>query len=264
MYFGIHVIVINIFAGEMKAKFFLILISVALTAGCSQDNYAEAFLSGDNVKSSSSSNSDKSNQPVISTKRQISKPRSDGYMRIIGDLRWDELTSNPEWRERFSCLGNGSYNSVVRNTPYSHGATSDFYVDDRFQGVFTNEIKENREPGADLSYNKFVLVESPYGAYAKKLNVDCNYTVGGIKMNPDIVQFRENTRTPSGFMTSIVGFAIPDSSQWRAFTAAIEGKYEYNGIKYCSRYTCWQGLFATPTPYTISILDNVRTDSSEF
>ncbi|QNI89927.1 hypothetical protein SynROS8604_03319 [Synechococcus sp. ROS8604] len=157
-------------------------------------------------------------------------------MRIVGDLRWDELTSIPEWRERFSCLGNG--------INYS-----------------------NPEP--------FVS-----GEVKRLSDIDCNYTVGGIKMNPDSVQFRENARSPSGYMASSVDFAIPDPSQRRAFLEAIREKYEmiegdtvyhvsppYTYTKYCSKYTCWSflaGIWAKPTPYTISILDNVRTNSSEF
>jgi hypothetical protein len=89
------------------------------------------------------------------------------------------------------------------------------------------------------------------------------------------VETVKNTGTPSGMMTEYVVFKINDISKARAFWAAIKSKYpqvlgEDSNETYCSKYTCWHNyngyqevnFNARPTPYTISILDNVKIDAS--
>ena len=72
-------------------------------------------------------------------------------------------------------------------------------------------------------------------------------------------------------MTEYVEFSIPSNAQARAFKAAIKGKYSLTIDKgNCSKYSCFNfgtyrnGFSIKPTDYTISILDNVGVDSSNF
>lgn len=50
----------------------------------------------------------------------IPESQKDGYMRIVGDLRWDQLTSPSEWKERIKCLKNddGKGPNEIQNLQY--------------------------------------------------------------------------------------------------------------------------------------------------
>ena len=173
-------------------------------------------------------------QPDVSIKPQeIPESQREGYMRIIGDLRWDKFFSRNDWIKRFpDCLYGGKY--------------------------WVPEVARNKE-----------------GAFGEVIKYCSNFVIGGISISPQAVSLSANSGTSSGGMTSSVEFVIKDKSQFRAFVAAIKDKYDavsddyYQGeTLYCSRYTCWRfeldTIFATPTPYTVSILDKVRIDSSKF
>lgn len=168
------------------------------------------------------------NDPVLEemvSQSEIPEAQREGYMRIVGDLRWDQLTSPSEWMNRFKCL-----------------------------------------------YEKQRLVPKD------KERVGCVEDVGGIGMGPVSVDFGETSGTASGRITTKVVFVIPEVADYRAFIALIKQKYDLATNKdfdrfYCSRYTCWKlnyylsgrkGVGATPTPYTVSILDNKKVDTSMF
>lgn len=158
---------------------------------------------------------------------EIPEAQREGYMRIVGDLRWDQLTSPSEWMNRFKCL-----------------------------------------------YEK----QSNYLVPKDQEKVGCVEDVGGIGMGPYGVSFGDTSGTASGRITTKVVFVIPEAADYRAFDALIKQKYdlatnENFGKLYCSKYTCWKlnyylsgrsGAGATPTPYTVSILDNKKVDTSEF
>ena len=170
-------------------------------------------------------------QPSVSTKpKEIPESQQDGYMRIIGDLRWDKFITRDDWIKRFpDCLYGGKN--------------------------WVPEFAKNQE----------VL----NGA----IKYCSNFIIGGISISPQAVNLSANSGTSSGLMTSSVEFVIKDESQFRAFVAAIKDKYDavsddQSETLYCSNYTCWRfeydTIFATPTPYTVSILDRVKIDSSKF
>lgn len=167
-------------------------------------------------------------KPDTSTQpREIPESQQKDYMRIIGDLKWDNFTTVDDWTNRFS------------------------------------ECLYNRDPEYASSFQEFGDVP----------RYCTNPTVGGINISPHIVGLSSNSGTASGKMTVSVEFRIKDKSQFRAFVAAIKDKYNpvsegHDETLYCSRYTCWkfelESIYATPTPYTISILDKVKIDPSEF
>lgn len=160
------------------------------------------------------------NPPVA---KEIPESEKEGYMRIIKDLRWDQLTSKEEWKRRFpDCLGGSS-------------STDTFIQDLR---------NSNR----------------------------CSYSAGGIPIQPIWVRFGSNSGTTSNWMTTQVNFRFFDDSQSRALKASLAEKYDYTTDGYCSKYTCWDiqellnfagDIEAKPTPYTISLLDQVKIDTSD-
>lgn len=92
-------------------------------------------------------------------------------------------------------------------------------------------------------------------------------------MGPYRVDFGMSSGTESGKMSKKVYIAFASDADERSFFAVIKQKYDLATNKnldelYCSKYTCWDlnEYFpnATPTPYTISILDNKKVDTSEF
>lgn len=162
----------------------------------------------------------------------VPESQQEDYMRIVGDLRWDKLTTLQDWMKRFpGCLKpSKQYKDVASGIDYYSG---------------------------------------------KRVFPDCKgISIGEIKLIPTQASITKSTRTPSGTMTRNVIFTIQDDAQERAFMAALKEKYEENqefvsigeysgtSTKYCSKYTCWNGTSAYPTPYTISILDNVKVDES--
>ncbi len=151
--------------------------------------------------------------------------QQEGFMRILGDLRWDKLTSAEEWMNRFpECLTD---KRLSDNTLFDHAL-----------------YKEHK----------------------------CHhFNVGGISIFPSAVYFDQNKSTSSKTMTRWVTFSFIDDSQSRAFKSAIARKYQLATPQYCSRYTCYElgtiheasSIHAKPTPYTVSILDNVKVDDSD-
>ena len=145
-------------------------------------------------------------------------------MRIIGDLRWDELTSQEEWVNRFT------------------ECASDPRSEREYTSLWFKRCKEGFFKG------------------------------GGISLYPQSVQFLGNPETESKTMTSLVQFIAYEESKRRALTSAIAQKYPLTTEStYCSKFTCWywfddshdDGIYAMPTPYAISILDNVKVDKSD-
>ena len=152
-------------------------------------------------------------------------------MRIVGDLRWDQLTSPEEWVNRFSGC---DVELILQRRVYFQGCAEGFF------------------------------------------------DAGEVSLYPVEVRFSENTGTESKTMTETVKFIFYDDSSGRAFKSAIAQKYlqiEYDGgpytaptSQYCSNFTCWHWfddahrytrIYATPSQYTVSILDNVKVDKSD-
>lgn len=172
---------------------------------------------------------------------EIPESQKDGYMRIVGDLRWDQLTSMKEWMNRFpECLSDQgvSWNNELYKT-----------------SSLTNSFpKPQRTPR--------------YESEDRKCK---NFSPASIPINIQQVSFSDNSGTDSGTMTKIISFSFFDDSQSRAFKAALAQKYKYTTDGYCSKYTCWNlhdvdesgPISASPTPYTVSLLDQVRVNTSD-
>lgn len=153
---------------------------------------------------------------------EIPEAQREGYMRIVGDLRWDQLTSPSEWTNRIPCFAQDGYSDLYRK----------------------EQEKES-----------------------------CIENIGGIEMDLHRVYFDESSGTASGRIAKEVIFFIPKAADSRAFNALIKQKYNLATNKnfdelHCSKYTCWKlrsnRADATPTPYTVSILDNKKVDTSQF
>lgn len=173
--------------------------------------------------------------------KEIPESQKVGYMRIVGDLRWDQLTSKQEWISRFpECL------------------TDQEYVRGRVE-MFSRSYLDNSFP-----------LQKP-GAIEITTQKCSDFSPGSIPVNIWMVEFSANSGTESKTMTSRVYFSFFDDSQSRAFKAALSQKYNYTSDGYCSTYTCWHlgdvdksgGIRATPTPYTVSLLDQVQLNTSD-
>ena len=191
----------------MRSSFVPVAVSALLLGACSPAQY-------------------KVNPPAV---KEVPESQQDGYMRIAGDLRWDQLTSKEEWIRRFpKCL---TYNKDT------------LYLDD----------------------GDYVFVKVVNTGYCD------DAFVGGILLSPTFVRFVENTGTESKTMSRTVGFGFLNASQSRAFKSAIAQKYVLTTSGYCSKFTCWNlgdvnqhsAITAKPTPYTVSILDNVKINKSD-
>lgn len=157
--------------------------------------------------------------------RTVTESAQKGYMRILGDLRWDKLRSPSDWETKFpGCLKPESKSYYL-----AHNARN---------------TKSSTAP-------------------------ECLFSAGGIKLELDRVEF---SNTPTAFdrdiYTKKIGLFVPSEKQGRAFGAAFTKKYNttLNG-DVCSKYTCINDPgrynFVEPTPYTISILDQVKIDTSD-
>ena len=156
----------------------------------------------------------------------IPETQQEDYMRIVSDLRWDQLTSREEWFKRFP----GCFKSFKT----------------RFE------------------YDKYI--------YLRDRDIRCSdFAPGGIPVKITFVSFASNSGTSSKMMTRDFYIDFWEDSQSRAFKAALAEKYSYTTEGYCSKYTCWDlkevdsegGIIVTPTPYTVSLLDQVKIDPSD-
>jgi len=180
-------------------------------------------------------------------REEVSESQEQGYMRILGDLRWDQLTSTEEWKKRFpECLNNSWYSESDKRIIIEP------YLDNNFVNM------RNK----DTSFDKYVEV--------RKCS---NFAPGGIPVNISRVEFAPNSGVKSKSMTRRIRFDFFDDSQSRGLKSALAKKYKYNARHdaFCSKYTCWSltgidkpgSINARPTPYTISILDQVRINTSD-
>lgn len=182
-----------------------------------------------------------SNPIVASGGRTVPESQQVGYMRIIGDLRWDKLRREADWAKMFpKCWHNKSY----FNNTMAFGAPRDMFS------------------FGDPQISKIRIGEC-----------DCGFALGGLFFVIRSVSTDKN-QISGKESTSGVALVIPDPASRRAFKASIIQKYnlaaESASPKYCSKYTCFEfndGIVfdnVTPTPYTISILDAIRVDAARF
>ena len=190
------------------------------------------------------------NPQSVEEVKEIPESEQAGYMRILGDLQWDQLTSQEEWMARFpECLTNKYY-------AYYPNDLNMWLTKKEFETRLNNSFPINREKKRVIEYRKCK-----------------NFLVGGIPLSPDYVEFGSNSGTSSKSMATMVSFRFFDDSQSRAVKATIAKKYPGTSDGHCSKYTCWNlgddiakagGITARPTPYTVSLLDQVTVDTSDF
>jgi len=181
------------------------------------------------------------NPNVASTSGSVPESQQEGYMRIIGDLRWDKFRSLNDWRVKFPrCHHNKSY----FGNDISFGAPNEMF---KFGDPQIDAVNTGKE--------------------------DCGFELGGIQFIIRAVSIDSN-KISGRESTKEVDIVIPDPASRRAFQASIRNKYELatesDSPKYCSKYSCFEfhdGMIydsITPTPYTISILDAIKVDSTQF
>lgn len=175
-------------------------------------------------------------QPDASSdSNQVPESQSKDYMRIIGDLRWDKLTSPKDWESRFpGCLD------------------------------------EQKRPALQTGDGSPYLLATGRDAngYSQSPNPKCGFAVGGLQFSLYEVSLEKDPTGKRSFRTQRVGFLKQREDQSRAFKAAIAEKYSSTDDGICSKYTCITESYYvfdfSPTPYTTSILDSVKVDPSAF
>jgi len=197
-------------------------------------------------------------QPDVSTKpNEIPESQQEDYMRIIGDLRWDKLTSQKDWETRFpGCLTQQYYDGNNEETK-------------RF-------VSLNLYPIGTRSANEKNYRED----YYESPNPKCAFIVGGIQFYLNEVRLHEDSTGKRPARIEYILYLIPRPDQNRAFEAAMKEKYtetierksysvgsnygEYDDFTVCSKYSCFHNYQIKPTDYTTSILDSVKVDPSAF
>ena len=198
---------------------------------------------------------------------EVPESQKDGYMRIISDLRWDQLTSAEEWIARFpKCLFEG----------YDKGSTD--FLDKVSNRYFAKEYltKDGWKHESEVMGYEFTKIRRNDNYWKGEDRFCEDFAPASIPMTITEVDFDRNSGTQSGTMATEVTIEFSDQSQSRAIKAALSQKYKltYNddfNERYCSKYTCWRlgdinsagDIYAYPTPYTISILDRVSLNSSD-
>jgi len=217
----------------MKIKFFLLVFTLVLLGACSNPTAYQV-----NPK------------PDEPTKQQeVPESQQEDYMRILGDLRWDNISSPKDLEKAFpGCLRAS---------------------DERPGSIMTLE--------QDLQYI--------YRAHSREKHVvnnmpDCRKAVGGITFTLQGANFEPDSSGRLKQRLSKIVFYVFKEDQYRAFKEVLKSKMTdetYETVmgtreKYCSPYTCWgEWFFAsseafqlTPTPKTTSILDNVSVNPNAF
>ena len=176
-------------------------------------------------------------QPDISTKpNEIPESQKENYMRIIGDLRWDKLTSIKDWKTRFpGCFPQAK---EQEGTVMAIG-TKDFY---------------SFRTGEELYKWRF------------STNPKCMFSVGGLQFSIQGILLEKDPTGRRPFRSTMLLISLPREDQERTFDATIKGKYSGTmGNAVCSKYSCfYPNHTIVPTPHATSLLDSVKVDSSAF
>ena len=162
----------------------------------------------------------------------VPEVQQNGYMRIIGNLRWDRLRTPDDWKRRFP--------GCFEVKPLS----MDTFLVDKADWEFTRKV--------NLRIN------------------ECRFDAGGIQFYMKGLQLSDDVY-PGISRIAKVRMVIDRGDQKRAFIALIKSKYQPmaidNATRYCSRWTCFSlegDPEMLPSEYALSILDRVNVDSSQF
>lgn len=183
--------------------------------------------------------SPQSNQGVgpdaVKESKEIAESQQEGYMRIIGDLRWDQMKSIDDWRRMFpDCLVPDSY-------------TPQFYV-------LRDKDKE------DISVDCLASIGGIH-FYLVQLHIE-NDPMAEKGTRVKSVTFNIPRKDQNRAFLSLVDNKYPKVS--------LE---DFNNLlRPCSKYTCFletdmpltDSILLLPTPHATAILDNVNINSSSF
>lgn len=165
----------------------------------------------------------------------IPESKQDGYMRIIGNIRWDRYSSPEAWQARFP----GCFSDLSKEN-------------NRFSSLYPIGMSRKTAP-----------ID-----YLNSLNQKCSFVVGGLHFSVFTVHFEKDPSTARPLRLASLSLHMPREDEERAFYSAIKEKYPIStGSGNCSKYTCFfrsSQVSISPTPYTTSILDAVMVDSSQF
>lgn len=218
-----------------------------------------------------------------STPEKAVESEEENYMRIIGDLRWDKLTSLDEWEAKLPECASRLTDEFIqaRVKDFKGNKPSGFSADELKEYLARAHDKKMQlryvRETQDADNGNVYLDEKGKRIIARHATPNCRISLGGITFRIGDVEITDNPSTSSKTMTSSVALIIENASQARAFEAAIKEKYpsamtgEDNPVTAkivnCSKYTCFdfsRGIELTPTDYTISLLDAVEVKPDSF
>ena len=140
-------------------------------------------------------------------------------MRIIGDLRWDQLTSGEDWIMRFpECL-------------YAYNRTSSNYIDRvdnllRRKEYLTTNGWQSESNLEFYDYEYTDVRRSTTSSYGAEKIICENFKPASVPMQITDVWFEPNAGTQSGTMATYVEIKFFHPSQSRAIKAALSQKYK--------------------------------------
>ncbi|WP_170952097.1 hypothetical protein [Synechococcus sp. UW69] len=240
--------------------------------------------------------------------QSIRNSESEGYMRILGDFRWDKslsaemMASSDAFKKYVPKCAYGearkdqSLNQYVETYHHKDGRSylkgkvgeDGFKAIEQYkvEGHFGDEV--HLHIGANAGSTKMYLqldragdyyrpiVRDTRGVYPDYSQSDCEFSVGGINMLLNKAYFTSHPNTSTKQVLFSMEFFINNEAERRAFWALIEQKYEPKYSEqtghitgYCSKYSCFHfrgtsGVEIYRTEYTISVLDAVKIDESQF
>lgn len=163
----------------MGKTFLLLAVTLVLLGACSPAAYK--------VNSSTS-------------QQEIPESQQDGYMRILGDLRWDKLRTREDWMARFpGCLNTGPNEYLLES------------------GWMSGQGRTQAKPSCRFDIGGLAIV------------------LDGVSFEKE-----PNPSSPKRTRTQRVFIHIPRADHSRAFDASVSQKHlNVINDAPCSRYTCF-------------------------
>jgi hypothetical protein len=169
-----------------------------------------------------------------------SQEKSDDYMRILGDLRWHELTTHDEWRAKLpGCFNDISQNLYELGSAKSRGCAQPFVVG----GIQFVPLQIRRQQN---SGSRSGSISSEIG-FGFRDAADYNAFEAIVKQKYPMTM--KDSRERPLYCSSY--------TCWR-FGAQFNNTRPVNAALYVN------AAYAQPTQYTKSILSNEQLDSSQF
>ena len=168
------------------------------------------------------------NPDVAKKGEQVPESEQEGYMRIIGDLRWDELPNKEAWQKRFNTCFKSEAGVI-------HERLVSKYVRDG-KLISTLQIPEL-----------------------------CSVDVGGFRITPEAIEFTDSIgfAVDAAFFTLLDDSQRPifkDAIKAKYSVERLNGNSYVgpNATWYCGKYTCWYLDFVSGPAAIPSSLVNDR------